>query len=148
MLLTCMYKFYLALDGWTSPSGQSLYAFIVITKDRREIIHSIQNLSKESHTGVFLSEKIIEVIKNVGGHEKFTGLVSDNARTMVLAKNLVHQTYENIIPVRCVSHHINLLTTDICKLEFANSILKKCMKLVWFFKTSHQANYYLKQEII
>ncbi|CAJ0637179.1 14318_t:CDS:2 [Entrophospora sp. SA101] len=55
----------LALDGWTSPSGQSLYAFIIITKDRREIVHSIQNLSKESHTGIFLSEKIIEVIENL-----------------------------------------------------------------------------------
>ena len=40
--LTCMYKFHLALDGWTSPLGQSLYAFIIITKDRREIVHSIQ----------------------------------------------------------------------------------------------------------
>ena len=146
--LTCMYKFHLALDGWTSPLGQSLYAFIIITKDRKEIIHSIQNLSEESHTGIFLSEKIIEVIENVGGCEKFTGLVSDNAKTMVLAKNLVHQTYENIISIHCISHHINLLTTDICKLEFAKSTLKKCMKLVRFFKTSHQANYHLRQEIV
>jgi hypothetical protein len=134
------------LDGWTSPSGQSLYAFIIITKERKEFVHSIQNFSRDSHTSNFLRNKIIEVINDVGS-EKFSSIVSDNASNMVLAKQLVHQKFNNIIPIRCISHHINLISTDICKLDFAKSTLKKCMKLVSFFKMSHQANHHLKEKI-
>ena len=52
------------------------------------------------------------------------------------------------MPIQCIAHHINLLTNDICKLEFAQSTLKKCMKLVQFFKCSHRANANLTDEIV
>jgi len=45
----------LGFDGWTSPLGQSLYAFVIITPERKEIIHSIKNLSANSHTSAFLA---------------------------------------------------------------------------------------------
>ena len=137
----------IGLDGWTSPRGQSLYAFIIITKDRKEYLHSVQNLSKHSHTGRFLADKIIEVIEEVGA-ERVAGIVSDNASTMVLAKRLVSERFEHIMPIRCIAHHINLLTTDICKLEFAQLTLKKCMKLVHYFKASHRAGETLRDEIV
>ncbi len=114
----------LGLDGWTSPRGQSLYAFVLITKDRKEYLYSVQNLSNHSHTGNFLAEKIIEIIKDVGA-ERFAGIVSDNASTMVMAKRLVNKQFQHIMLIRCITHHINLLTTDICKLEFAQLTLKK-----------------------
>jgi hypothetical protein len=135
------------VDGWTNARGQSLYAFILITKERKEYIHSVQNLSNYSHTGRFLADKMIEIIENVSS-TKFGGIVSDNASAMVLAKKLVNDQYGFIMPIRCIAHHINLLTNDICKLEFSQSILKKCMKLVCFFKASHQANATLTNEII
>ncbi|CAB5392686.1 unnamed protein product [Rhizophagus irregularis] len=50
----------LTLDGWTSPVGQSFYAFIIFTKSGKEFIHSIQNLSKESHTSQYIAKKIIK----------------------------------------------------------------------------------------
>jgi len=61
---------------------------------------------------------LIEVIEDVGP-TKFAGIVSDNASAMVLAKKLVNDQYEFIMPIRCIAHHINLLINDICKLEFA-----------------------------
>ena len=114
--------------------------------ERKEFVYSVQNFSKKSHTGSFLSEKIIEIIEDVGP-QKFFSIVSNNASTMVLAKKLIQEKYNNIIPIRCISHHINLLSSDICKLDFANSTLKKCMRIVHFFKMSHQANFFLKQKI-
>ena len=50
--------------------------------------------------------------------------------------------------IRCIAHHINLLTTNICKLEFAWLTLKKCMKLVRYFKASYQAGETLRNEIM
>ncbi len=51
--------------------------FVLITRERKEIIHSLKNLSSESHTAAFLAEKINEVITNVGP-EKFSAVVSDH----------------------------------------------------------------------
>ena len=91
---------------------------------------------------------MIEIIENIS-FTKFGGIVSDNVLAIVLAKKLVNDQFEFIMPIWCIIHYINLLTNDICKLEFTQSILKKCMKLVcFFFKASHQANAILTNEII
>ena len=119
---------------------------MIISNENKEFVHSIQNFSEESHTGKFLAEKIIEVVENIDP-EKFSSIVSDNASNMVQAKWLIQEKYKNIIPICCIFHHINLLSTDICKLNFVESVLKKCTKLVCFFKMSYQANFYLKQKI-
>ena len=52
------------------------------------------------------------------------------------------------MPIRCIDHHINLITNDICKLIFAEDLLKKCMKIVKYFKTSHIAGETLRTEIL
>jgi hypothetical protein len=82
------------------------------------------------------------------GPEKFSAVVSDNASSMVKAKKLVNEKYENIMSIRCIDHQINLITTDICKLTFAQDLLKKCMKVVRFFKASHKAGEILRAEIL
>ena len=66
---------------------------------------------------------------------------------MVAAKRIVNQKYPNIIPVRCITHHINLLTTDIMKHEFSKSIITKCMKVVKHFRRSHKSGAILLDEI-
>jgi hypothetical protein len=82
------------------------------------------------------------------GPEKFSAVVSDNASSMVKAKKCVNEKYAHIMPIRCIDHQINLITTDICKLPFADDLLKKCMKVVRFFKTSHKAGETLRIEIL
>jgi Protein of unknown function (DUF 659) len=82
------------------------------------------------------------------GPEKFSAIVSDNAASMVKAKNIVHEKYQSIMPIRCIDHNINLITTDICKLSFAKELLRKCMKVVKYFKTSHRAGETLRTEIL
>jgi hypothetical protein len=87
------------------------------------------------------------VIESVGP-EKFSAIVSDNASSMVKAKKIVNEKYQNIMPIRCIDHHINLITNDICKLPFAEELLKKCMKVVKYFKASHMAGETLRTEIL
>src|SRR5256714_15449765 len=130
-----------------SPVGQSFYVFLIFTKSEKEFIHSIQNLSKKTHTSQYIAKKIIEVIESVSP-KKFSAVVSDNASSMVKAKKLVNKKYENIMPIHCIDRQINLITTDICKLTFAQDLLKKCMKVVRFFKVSHKAGEILRAEIL
>ncbi|CAJ0748441.1 7948_t:CDS:2, partial [Entrophospora sp. SA101] len=53
------------LDGWTSPAGQSLYIFVIMTSDRKEYVHSLKKFSKDSHTGNFLCTEISRVLNEV-----------------------------------------------------------------------------------
>jgi hypothetical protein len=46
-----------------------------------------------------------------------------------------------------MAHHLNLITSDIIKLEFAKDTFKKCQAIVSFFKTSHQAGAALQEDI-
>jgi hypothetical protein len=112
--------------------GQSLYVFVIITTSKKEYVHSLINLSKESHTGEFIAEKIEEVLKNVG-ESKFSAIVSDHAANMVSAKNIIITKFPYIISLRCIAHHINLLTSDIMKLEFSKNTINKVCKLLLFY---------------
>ncbi|PKK63438.1 hypothetical protein RhiirC2_788900 [Rhizophagus irregularis] len=114
----------LGIDSWTTPLGQSLYVFIIITSEKKEYVHSLRNFSKESHT------------------------VSDHAANIVLAKKLITDQYPHILSMRCIAHHINLLTNDIMKLDWTTKIITECKKIITFFKKSHTVGELLKEEIV
>ena len=45
---------------------------------------------------------------------------------MQLAKQIITKKYPYILPIRCIAHHINLITSNIIKLDFAKLVFKKC----------------------
>jgi Protein of unknown function (DUF 659) len=110
-------------------------------------MHSLKDMSASAHTAIYLEKEIIEVIESIGP-DKISAIVSDGATALVAAKKKINEKYKHIIPVRCIAHHINLITTDIVKTAFAKSILGKCTKIIKFFKKSHQAGNYLREEIV
>lgn len=117
-----------------------------MTPDRKEIIHSIKNLSANSHTANFLADQLIEVITEVGA-DNFAAIVSDHASACAAAKKRVAERYKHILPIRCIAHHVNLISTDICKTTFAKDVISKCQKIVKYFKQSHQAGEELRTKI-
>src|SRR5256714_7327656 len=136
----------LGIDGWAGPNGQSIYAFILILPTGKEYIHSLKDFSLYSYTADFISKEILKVIEDVGCN-KFSSVVSDNASTMVTAKKLVNEKYPHILPVRCITHYVNLLTTDIMKHEFSKSTISKCMTIIKYFKRSYKSGALLSKEI-
>ena len=82
------------------------------------------------------------------GPKKFVAVVSDAESAMQMARRLVSEKYPNILSIRCMAHHINLITTDIIKLDFAKDMFKKCQTIVTFFKTSYRAGAALQDDII
>lgn len=74
----------------------------------------------------------MEIVDSIGPN-KISSVVSDNAATMVKAKQLVNNKYNHIIPIRCIAHHVNLLTTDVMKHEYSKELIMKCMKIIKFF---------------
>ncbi|CAG8504857.1 18208_t:CDS:10 [Dentiscutata erythropus] len=137
----------LVLDGWTSGSHHSYYAFVIITSDRQQYVHSVQDFFSYSHTGCFLSNEIIKIIEEIGLN-KFGAVVSDGAVAIQLAKNFVANKYPHIIPVRCIVHHIQLIATDIIKkTSFGSQVLSKCQEFVTYFQNSHMSGAQLRNEI-
>ena len=103
--------------------------------------------SSNAHTGSFNAAEIEKVLTSIGP-KKFVAVVSDAESAMQMARRLVSEKYPNILSIRCMAHHVNLITTDIIKLDFAKDIFKKCQTIVTFFKTSYRAGAALQDDII
>jgi len=129
---------YLACDGWTNPSGESIWNFVIHTSNHHEYLWSLRNLTSERHTKELLAEEI-ELIIDYYGSEKFIAIVTDAGANIQAARTIITSKYKHILNVRCIAHAINLISKDICKTPFANKILKYCNTLVTYFKSSHKA---------
>ena len=136
----------LGFDGWTSPLGQLLYAFVLMTPERKEIIHCIKNLSMNSHMATFLADQLNKVITEVGA-ENFAAVVSDHASACAAAKRIIAKRYNHILPIRCITYYVNLISTDICKITFAKEVISKYQKVVKYFKQSHQVGEELREKL-
>jgi hypothetical protein len=104
-------------------------------------------MSDKSHTGPFNAAEIEKVLTSVG-QEKFVAVVTDAEPSMQMARKMISEKYHNILSIRCMAHHVNLITTDIIKLNFAKSTFKKCQIIISFFKTSYRAGAALQENII
>ena len=96
------------LDRWISISETSIYAFILTLPSEKEYI---ENLSIHLHIAKFISEKILEIVNTIRPN-KISFIISDNASTIIKVKQIVNDEYNHIISISCITHHINLLTTD------------------------------------
>lgn len=74
-------------------------------------------------------------------------IVSDNAKNIAAARQIVVQKYPNIINIRCIAHCINLISSDIVKITQVEYLVKCCNILTKFFKNSHIAGSWLKEAI-
>ncbi len=135
-----------ALDGWTDPRGNSIWAFLLLTSSRKEYLLRLEDISKEHHTAQNLSNVIFDVIEQVGAN-KFVAIVSDNASNVTAARRIVTQKYPNIININCIAHCINLISSDIVKITQVKYLLKCCNILTKFFKNSNIAGSWLKEAI-
>jgi hypothetical protein len=89
---------------------------------------------------------MLKVIEKIG-KDKFIAVVSDAEAAMQSAKRKVMSKYPHIMAVRCIAHHINLVTKDLISIEWAKTTLQKCQKIVTFFHGGHRAGDALRKEI-
>jgi hypothetical protein len=138
ILLKKLFVLILALDGWTSPNNRSIWNFTILTPNRKEYIFRLSDLSIDSHTGDYIASQIEDILDKVGS-EKFAAIISDNGSNVRKARQIITDKYPSIENVRCISHCINLVSSDIVKHPFADKILKKVNILGTFFKNNAKA---------
>ena len=119
--------------------GNSLWAFILITPLRKEYLLSLKDLSKEWHT----TQHLIEIIKNIiltVGPEKFVTIVFNNGSNIATTYRMICEEYPNILNVKCIAHCINLISSDIIKVNQIKSLIKCTNSVTKYFKNSHLAS--------
>ncbi|GBB93440.1 hypothetical protein RclHR1_21720001 [Rhizophagus clarus] len=89
-----------------------------------DMVKNLYNGYEPPCPNTLFTEKINEVITDVGP-EKFSAVVSDHATTCTSVKRIIADTHKHIISIRYIAHHINLITTDICKTPFAKEVISK-----------------------
>jgi len=141
------FLFIKGVDGWSSPLKHSIYAFVIMTSERKQYIYSLADVSEFSHTADFNAKKMLEVLEKIGP-EKFSAIITDAESAMMAAKRQVANKYPYILPMRCIAHHIQLISSDICNHPWAKEVLSNCQKIISFFKNSYPASAALRDEIL
>ena len=118
-----------------------------MTPQKKQYIYSLEDVSRFSHTASFNAEKITDVLEKVGP-EKFSTVVSDAESAMMAAKRQIANKYPHILPIRCIAHHIQLISSDICSRSWAKKILSDCQTIISFFRNSYLAGAALRDEIV
>ncbi|GET66712.1 ribonuclease H-like domain-containing protein [Rhizophagus irregularis DAOM 181602=DAOM 197198] len=109
-------------------------------------IIALDDLSKNSHTAEYLSKVINDIICKVG-ISKIVAIVSDNAANVAGARRLITNEYPSIINIRCIAHCINLISSDIVKVDQVKCLVKRANILTRYFKNSTLASTWLKEAI-
>jgi hypothetical protein len=89
---------------------------------------------------------MLQVIESIDPN-KFTAIVTDGEAAMQAAKRRITEKYPHIMAVRCIAHHINLVTKDIISIDWVKKTLQKCQRIISFFQGSHRAGAALRDEI-
>lgn len=135
------------MDGWSSPSGKSLWNFVIHLSNGQDILWKIGDFSNESHTADFLAQQIQLILEDIGV-QKFVGIVTDAGSNVHSARNLISTKFPHILNIRCIAHSLNLITKDLIKHPFAKRIIQWCTAIVTYFKKSHRPKELLDLKIL
>ncbi|XP_044751633.1 zinc finger BED domain-containing protein 4-like [Coccinella septempunctata] len=125
-------------DIWTNPpktcSLLSLTGHFIVGPKRLKVILGAQVLEND-HTGLYIEEKLREMINEWKINDKLFLLLRDNARNMVSA---MRGQYESL---GCMSHTLQLVVKDaLFSDEEHERVIKTCRQIVGHFKRSEQAS--------
>src|ERR1044071_5964636 len=90
---------------------------------------------------------MLKVVEDIGIN-KFISIVTDAEAAMQAAKRKITNKHPHIIAIRCIAHHINLVTKDIVSIKYVKTTLQKCQQIISFFHKAHRAGAALREEII
>lgn len=90
----------------------------------------------ERHTGEYLSEKILEIIDEIGS-TKVLAVITDSASAMLKARRLINEKYPHISVYSCAAHNLHNLVEDIMKLPSFNEVSNSAKEIVKEINSSH-----------
>ena len=124
-------------DGWSNIRNEGLINFLLTTP--LPVFLKSVDTNTNKYTGAYIGDQIKSVIKESGPTKVFA-IITDNARNMKAAWEVVRTTYPHIVTIGCTAHGLNLLLGDICELITLDNLMKKSKKLIKTIKHKHILN--------
>ena len=84
-----------------------------------------------------MASEISNIIEQIGS-EKFAAVVTDSAANCQVAREKIQEKYAHILNIRCIAHAINLIATDLTKLDEIKTFITNCGKIIKYFNKSQQ----------
>jgi hypothetical protein len=120
----------IVLDGWKNPVTQHKHLTILLffSNECCKPVFLRSFLLPDS-TAQSISNCVVEVLADLDSFDiKVISAVTDNARCMVAAMELVFQLRPNVLPLRCAAHVINLIIKDALKsVEFIKGSFRELL---------------------
>ena len=124
-------------DGWSNTRNEGLINFLLTTP--LPVFLKSVDTNTNKHTGAYKGDQIKSDIKESGPTKVFA-IITDYARNMKAAWEVVRTTYPHIVTIGCSAHCLNLLLGDICELITLDNLIKKSKKLIKTTKHKHILN--------
>ncbi len=129
-------------DGWSNINRESVQNFVICTP--KLLFFDAIYSGEESHTAKWVANEIIKQMEIIDIN-KFSAVITDTASVMKAAWRIIEESYPNIVCLGCNSHVMNLLISDILKIDQIKSVVENAKKLVNYFKGHIQAAAKLKR---
>lgn len=114
-------------DGWTNIRGDGIVNFILATPS--PVFHKAIEPGENRETGEFIGEELLKVIYDVGNANVLL-IVTDNAKNMQSAWNIVRAEFPHIFTIGCIAHGLSLLAKDIMKVPRLSKLRNEAKTIV------------------
>lgn len=135
----------LQLDFWTNVKQDSILDFCIVTDERQFFVWKSMCTGSAKHTAGFVAEQCQKVINELKAYQcMVTGIVTDNASNMKSAWSIL-QDANDIQCYGCLSHFLDLLYSDLAKLDSFSTCFRDAKLVVRKIKGSHTCYSKLKE---
>jgi hypothetical protein len=124
----------LQCDGWSNRRNESVINFVLTTP--KPVFYKTLASKEEKHTGEYMASQMEEILLEIGP-EKFYAIITDNAASMIKARNILHKKYPKIAVYSCAAHTINLFVQDVLKCKSIENLESDCKRIVKDINNSH-----------
>jgi hypothetical protein len=108
---------------------KTIITFILTTP--APVVIKTNNTATHRHTGEYMAQVMAEVIEE-NGAEKFLGIVTDNAKNMTKAWEILQMKFKEypIAYYGCIAHILNLIVNDVLKLKTYSDLQAQCKDII------------------
>ncbi|XP_072983547.1 uncharacterized protein [Typha latifolia] len=130
-------------DAWTDRKGRSIMNLCVNCELGVSFLRSV-DCSKDSHTGEYIHNIVVEGIKEVG-EENVLQVVTDNAAANLAVARLLKQNYPRIYWTSCAAHCIDLMLEMISKEGRIRGSIERGREITVFIYGHHKTLSLMRQ---
>ncbi|XP_042458383.1 uncharacterized protein LOC122042370 [Zingiber officinale] len=130
-----LYGVTLMCDGWTGPTRMSIINFLLYC-NRKVIFHKSIDATTDYHDAPYIFRLMDSVVHEIGA-EHIVQVITDNGANFKRAGEMLEQRYRTLFWTPCAPHCIDLMMTDIGKLDIVKKVVKKGQSLTKFIYNHH-----------